>query len=414
MAKRRRHRGESSTYRACRDSHGCPPAVQIVDTDGKTVRARPEHSKSCRAPWAYAVDDGINPATGRRKRTVITARTKVQLQAKIAALEEKRAVGVSPTAQTVGGWLDYWAKKVAPDNGVRPGTIKGYKSKIDLYLKPSLGHIKLQDVRPEHVEEMGDWMRTLDKSRLKGNHGPGPLSETTIRQAHMILRSALSDALARRKVVYNAAAVVRAPKADENPHEHLELPDAKNVLKAATSERELCRLVVALALGIRQGEALALRWADDYRHEPGSDHASLTIDEAVQRIDGKLNRTDVKSRASHRLIPIPEKMVPIFEAWREIATDNYMFPGPAGGPCDAKHDWKLWRAALVRAGVRMVPLHGARGSAASLLADMGVPDWMIAEILGHAQVMVTRRHYIEGTQESHRKALSGLIGELLP
>lgn len=406
MPQKRRHRGEDSTYRTCAERYGCP------DVD-PTTGHRPDHAKACRAPWAYSINEGI--VAGKRVRRTVTARTKPELMVKVTALKEKRALGVTPTAQTVGDWLDYWVEKVAPANGVRPSTLKGYRSKIDLYLRPCLGHIKLQQLTPEHVEHLGDWMRTLDKSRVKGSHGAGPLSPTTIRQAHMVLRSALADALTRRKVTYNAAAVVHAPKAADNPHDHLELADAKRVLHAAaTAEdaRGLCRLICALALGLRQGEALGLRWDQDYRIDPNG--TFLMVEEAVQRIDGALARTDVKSTASKRPIPLPDAMVPIFEAWRALSTDNYVFPGPNGGPCDAKRDWTDWSDWLTRAGVRHVPLHGARGSAGSLLADMGVPDWRIAEILGHSQVATTRRHYIRGTSESHRQALSGLLGELLP
>lgn len=399
MPRKRRHRGEDSTYRVCHARHGCPDPV-----DGH----RPEHEKNCRAPWAYSIDEGF--VAGKRKRSVITGRTKPELLVKVKAHKEKKALGVSPTAQTVGGWMDYWVERVAPEN-VRPGTLQGYRSKIRLYIKPALERVKLQDLTAEHVEAFEDWMRTLDKSRLPGHHGSGPLSEATIRQAMMIIRSALQDAVTRRRVTYNAAAVVRAPKANSTPHEHLDLADAKRVLKYAQTERELCRLVVALALGIRQGEALGLRW-EDYRVTPEGS-ASLLIEEAVQRIDGRLTRTDVKSRASHRVIPIPDRMVPIFEAWRSVCDDEYMFPGATSGPCDPKRDWRLWGEALDRAGVQHVPLHGARGSAASLLADMNVPDWRIAEILGHGSVQTTRRHYISGTQDSHRLAIGNLLDNML-
>jgi len=365
---------------------------------------RPEHTKTCKAPWAYAIDKGI--VGGKRVRHVVTAASKRELLEAVDALKEKTALGVAPDAQTVGDWLDYWAERVTD---VRGTTLKGYKSKIRLYLKPALGHVHLQDLTPDHVERLHDWMRTLTKER---NPGKGqPLSDTTIRQAHMVLRSALADARTRRKVTYNAAEVVKAPKAEDNPHDHVELDQAKAILKCAQTTRELCRNVVSLAMGLRQGEALALRW-DDYKRD-GTDRY-LEVLEAVQRIDGKLVRTDVKSRASHRRVPVPDNAVAVFEAWRAEATDPYIFPGPNGGPCDAKRDWKDWRASLTRAGVPLIPLHGARGSAASLLADMGEPDWRIAEILGHSQVAVTRRHYMKGTNASHQKAIGGLIGELLP
>ena len=414
MATKRRHRGEDSTYRKCHERYGCPPAVEVTTDDGKTIKRRPDHAKSCRAPWAYAISKAPGAGSDRR-RSVLTAKTKEELLTKVSAYREKEALGVTPNAQTVGDWLDYWIERVAPTHGrdgTRGTTLRGYRSKIDLYLKPHLGKVKLQALTADHVESLHDWMRTLDKSRLPGNHGTGPLSETTIRQAHMVLRSALADALARRKVTYNAAVVVKAPSAQDNPHKHLGLDEAKAAIRAAGTERELCRMVCALALGLRQGEALGLRWQDYQRDVDGS---YLMVLEAVQRVQGKLVRTDVKSRASRRRVPLPEKMVPIFDAWKTAAPrgESYIFPGPKGGPCDAKRDWSDWRAVLTKADVPLIPLHGARGSAASILADMGVPDWRIAEILGHSQVVVTRRHYIEGTDASHRKAIDGLIGELL-
>lgn len=403
MAGQRRHKGEDGSYRKCSDRYGCPPVV-----DGK----RPPHSKTCRAPWAYAIDKGAG--TGTRQRVVVTAKSKTDLLAKVAALKEKQALGVTPNASTVGDWLDFWIESVAPSkgrNGLRKTTLRGYRSKIDQYLKPHLGKVRLQDLTPDHIDSLHDWMRTLRRERLKGAHGKGPLSETTIRQAHMVLRSALDDALARRKITYNPAAVVKAPQADENPYDHYELDDAKKVIRAATSERELCRAVCALALGARQGEVLGLRWREDYGCD--DDGYYLTVEEAVQRIDGKLIRTDVKSRASRRRLPIPDQMVPIFEAWRSLAVDNYIFPGADGGPCDAKLDWLDWRELCIRAELEPIPLHGARGSAASILADMGVPDWRIAEILGHSNVATTRKRYIKGTDAAARSAIGDLVGGLL-
>lgn len=42
-----------------------------------------------------------------------------------------------------------------------------------------------------------------------------------------------------------------------------------------------------------------------------------------------------------------------------------------------------------------------------------VADWQIAEILGH-DVRVSRRHYIQGSDAGHRKAIAGLVDQLLP
>ncbi|QXT62258.1 hypothetical protein KDB89_10895 [Tessaracoccus palaemonis] len=52
-----------------------------------------------------------------------------------------------------------------------------------------------------------------------------------------------------------------------------------------------------------------------------------------------------------------------------------------------------------------VPLHGARGSAASLLGELGVPDRMIVDILGHRDIKVTQQHYLTTRESERRKAL---------
>ena len=75
MPAKRRHRGESASYRQCADRWGCPPSSATIAANGKEVLRRPEHGKSCKAPWAYAIDGGM--VGGRRQRKVITARTKL-------------------------------------------------------------------------------------------------------------------------------------------------------------------------------------------------------------------------------------------------------------------------------------------------------------------------------------------------
>lgn len=366
MAERaRRHRGEGSIYQRA---------------DGR---------------WCAAVDLGI--VAGKRVRKVVTAATMREVQAKAKDLRKQLDQGVVPDRATVGQWLDYWLDHIAAKR-LRATTLAGYRSKVARYLVPAVGSVKLQDLRPEHIERMQAWM--ADDLHL---------SPATIRGAHKVLQSALKDALQRERVTRNVAAITAAPTAPLNPHEHLSSDEAKRVLRAATSPRELARLTCALVLGMRQGEALGLRWQD---LQTLDGVASLIVEEAVQRIGGKIVRTDVKSRASHRAIPLPDAVATILRAWEAQAVDPYIFPGPKGGPCDARRDWQAWRDACDRAGVPRVPLHGARGSAASLLADMGVPDWRIGQILGHT-AFVSRRHYIHGEDAPKRAALEGLIAELL-
>lgn len=348
--------------------------------------------------WKATVDLGI--VAGKRVRRTVTAKTEKEVLAKLKAMRTQLDKGVLPTRVKTGEWLTWWLEHVAKET-VRPSTHRGYTTSVTQYLIPALGAIPLQDLRPEHIEAMHTWM-TDDLG----------LSTTTAHQAHQVLRSALKTALQRERVTRNVAAITPAPKARLNPHESLTVEEAKKVLASAQTPRELCRLTCALVLGMRQGEVLGLRWVDV---EVRDGVTCLIIEEAVARITGKgMQRVDVKSAASHREIPLPEAVAAILKAHRDSspAGEEYIFPGIKGGAEDPKRDWKAWRDACGRAGVKRVPLHGARGTAASLLADMGVPDWRIGQILGHT-AWVSRRHYIRGDSAQKVKALDGLIGQLL-
>jgi hypothetical protein len=97
----------------------------------------------------------------------------------------------------VGEFLTAWlAEKVAA--GLRPTTARSYAQHVRDHLVPKLGHLRLRDLRPGHVEAM---LRPI---------GAGP---STVRRIHATLRSALATAKRRRLVAFNAAVDVELPKA---------------------------------------------------------------------------------------------------------------------------------------------------------------------------------------------------------
>lgn len=61
-----------------------------------------------------------------------------------------------------------------------------------------------------------------------------------------------------------------------------------------------------------------------------------------------------------------------------------------------------------RAGVARIPRHGARGTAATVLADMGVPLITVAAILGHTDIATTVKHYARADRSMQAKGLNQL------
>jgi integrase len=172
---------------------------------------------------------------------------------KVKALEAKRdagMVGASGRAMLVDEWLDYWAENIASVR-VRARTLNSYRSMIRLHLKPYIGKRRLDQLQPEHLEQ------TYRQLLAKG------LSPATVLRVHRMLHRALKIAMQRERVARNVATLVEPPR-QERPKtpDPLDVQECKRVLAAAEGLRNSARWTVALALGPRQSEALALQWKD--------------------------------------------------------------------------------------------------------------------------------------------------------
>src|SRR5512135_2247678 len=82
----------------------------------------------------------------------------------------------------------------------------------------------------------------------------------------------------RGKVPRDVCSLVDAPSGSRREIDPFGAEEARAVLGAAAGQRNAARWSVALALGLRQGEALGLRWSD-----VNLDDATLTVRSALQR-----------------------------------------------------------------------------------------------------------------------------------
>jgi integrase len=98
---------------------------------------------------------------------------------------------------------------------------------------------------------------------------------------HRILSRAVKVAMRRGRVPRNVARLVDAPTVRRPEIVPLTATDAGGILATAASERNAARWSVALALGLRQGEALGLGWG---RPRPGqADRAARLATPARRR-----------------------------------------------------------------------------------------------------------------------------------
>lgn len=161
-----------------------------------------------------------------------------------------RKPGRPPTlAEWMAEYLDVLCERLVLSEKMAPRTLTDYRSKTRNWILPLLGKHRLDRLTPEHLDAA--YAAMLRQGR----------SPSTVLKVHRILSRALTIAVRRGRITRNVATLLDAPAAADHEIEPLTREEARRILEVAAGERDAARWSVALALGIRQGEALGLRWS---------------------------------------------------------------------------------------------------------------------------------------------------------
>jgi integrase len=205
--------------------------------------------------WHGWVTIGVK-ADGSPDRRHRMGKTEAEVTRKVRELEGQRASGymnqpgLLPTvAEWLAEYLDVLCERLVLSEKMAPRTLADYRSKTRNWINPLLGKHRLDRLTPEHLD-------TAYATMLRRG-----LSPSTVLKVHRILSRALRVAVRRGRITRNAAALVDAPSAAPHEIEPLTREEARHILDVAATRRNGARWSVALALGIRQGEALGLRWS---------------------------------------------------------------------------------------------------------------------------------------------------------
>jgi len=404
--------------------------------------ARPRKAATDTSPSKYQGADGRWHARvtmgmrldGGLDRRHVQRSTKAELDKAVRALEGSRDTGQYVWTQsdpTLLLWLTHWLDTIVPMSA-RWKTLSTYRSQLRLHVIPTLGTVRLSDITPERLEHL---------YRQLLNHGKSP---HTVHAVHRVLRSALNEAVRRRRIVANPALIARPPRVVTDEVEPLAVDECQRILQAAAAGPNGARWAVALSLGLRQGEALGLLWSDvdldtgrvqirravqRWTWEHGcSEHSSDSLAttkprcghlrgaECPARHGGGLHLVEPKTKASRRTIVLPAPLVGELRAQRVAQVrqrleagpfwsqeHDLVFTSPTGGLIDPARDYQSWKKLLTAAGVRHVRVHDARHTAATLLLVQGVDLRTVMDIMGWTE-MATAQRYSHAVDELRQEA----------
>ncbi len=137
-----------------------------------------------------------------------------------------------------------------------PKTLHRYKEILDTRILPAIGHIKIDQLRPQHIIEFENMLR---ENGIRKDKKEGGLSEKTILQHHRIISSILNDAVQWQVIYSSPAARVKPPKVPKKQAKCYDEEQTGALLDALEKlpPRDLkYRAMVELALttGLRRGE----------------------------------------------------------------------------------------------------------------------------------------------------------------
>jgi len=341
------------------------------------------------------------------RRRVIYGRTRQDVAQKLAMAMEIASRGLlrEPSRLTVGAFLEHWLEETVRPR-VRPLTYSGYAVNVRRHIVPALGHLRLDRLGPEQVQNFLN-------SKLKDG-----LSSKTVAYIRQVLRTSLDQATRWNLVSRNVATLVPAPRKERKAIHPLEPHEISRFLNAVAGRRLEALYVVTLALGLRQGEVLGLKWEDiDLRA------GTLRIQRQLQRFGGHLNLVEPKTDRARRVLDLPESVIRTLTEHQKRQSEerstadrwedrSLVFPTAIGTPLEARSLLRDFRDVKRRGDLPPIRFHDLRHSCATMLLVQGVPARVVMEILGHSEIgltMNTYSHVIPGLRQDAAARMEDLL-----
>ena len=345
-------------------------------------------SKRGKASWRVKYDLPRDE-NGQRRTAYVTVKgtrkdAEKELRAKLSTIDA--GTHVDPSKLTVGEYLDNWLDKAAPlTAGTR--TVERYRVFVRLQIKPHLGTVKLQDLKPRHIRE---WHQALIDE--------GKVGLRTLANAHGALRTALARAVTDEVLARNVARIAKPPKWETAEVAILTKDQIADVLDKLAGHPLYPIVATAIGTGARRGEIAALTWG-----AVDLDAGTMTIRQALEQTKKHGIRVKApKTKAGRRTIGLPAVTVAALREHRLKTLELRLALGAGALRDDTpvfatlEGEWPSlmaistqWQHAVKSLGLPKITFHALRHCHASALIAAGLDVVTVSRRLGHSKASIT-------------------------
>lgn len=356
---------------------------------------------------------GIDPLTGKERRTTRRG-FKTQKEAKQAErnlLLDVEENGLpsnqsdrfqDPTFEEIAYlWLESYKTTV------KPSTFENVRSKVEKMTEEHFKEMKLKKITVAYCQKV---VIELSKSYVLYNHYLSVINRIF---KYAVLMDVLNS---------NPFDKVIKPKSRQTQRKgnFLTKEELKEFLKLAqnTTLSYFFPLVHLMSYtGLRQGEALALKWSDiDFENK------KITVNKTAARIKEKQTLQTPKTKNSKRVISIDPATLSILRSWKKDqikiyfkngkhfeGDENFIFTNQRGEWVHIHNFIRYFKRFIADHKLKPITPHGLRHTHASLLFSAGVEPKNISDRLGHSTVQITLDLYTHITEEQRTDTVEKLI-----
>lgn len=356
---------------------------------------------------------GIDSLTGKERRTTRRGfkTMKEAKQAERNLLLDVEENGL-PSNQS-DGFQDSTFEEVAHlwlksyKTTVKPSTFENVRSKVEKMTEEHFKELKLKKITVAYCQRV---VIELSKTYVLYNHYLSVINRIF---KYAVLMDILDS---------NPFDKVIKPKSRQTQRKgnFLTKEELKEFLKLAqtTTLSYFFPLVHLMAYtGLRQGEALALKWSDiDFENK------KITVNKTAVRIKEKQTIQTPKTKNSKRVISIDPATLSILKSWKKDqikiyfkngkhfeGDENFIFTNQRGEWVHIHNFIRYFKRFIADHKLKPITPHGLRHTHASLLFSAGVEPKNISDRLGHSTVQITLDLYTHISEEQRTDTVDKLL-----
>lgn len=345
------------------------------------------------------------------KRYTIYGKSLKEVQKKLrdTQYEIEHGIFAKPEKVTVDSWFKVWKEEYA-SNSMRENTLAHVDSMYKHHIKSEIGHMKMQDVRTEHIQMLLNKMKKQDYSSDFMKRVKNVVSQ--------MFKQAYRNDMIMRNPVDNA--VTPSGKAKKE-HRVLTEQEQKLFLEYAKDSEYEMIFVLGFSTGMRIGEIQALQWENINFKE-----SEIRIEGTLVKVDGKeYTKGPTKTKSSIRTVPLLpeiakrlkehrkrqwEYRIMLGDKWQPVkGLEDLLFCTAIGRPLSRSvlynainniielinHDERVKANAENRKAVvyKHFSSHTMRHTFATRALENGIPPKVVQELLGHSTIKTTMDIY---------------------